>query len=1241
MIMNYKWMVILAPVFAVAFLVASPGFCQSDRGCSQYSRIKYTVSHNGSDNSSCASSFSCGSLGYLIQQVNYFNCVSIELYDDQVLTGQTLFFQSPYELSLIGRARGNIVINCKNSSGLFFQSGQYIHLENLHFIGCSLNVSGRFVSSRSRNLSSNFSSITFSGSQGIEVAGCAFTDNRGSALLFIDVDGENVIANSTFKGNESLLIDDELRSGGIVIRSLYSRIGNSSYRIEYCNFTNNVNKDKNDDQCGGAIDLSLQSHAGYTIVTILHSRFLFNKAGKGGAICIIFGLNTRNIYVNSSYFDSNLASGSGGAISITSNPIGSQEPPIETSIFIVSTCFIRNKAYWGGGVTVNRKRNSNNLTLQADLSKWTSNEARVGGFAVGISNNDYTPDDNSPDGIIANFLTCSFVNNTSGSNINGVGALYSNTATITLEDSTLQGSYGSALFLNSRSQAKIVGNVTFLENFGVYGGGIKIDGASQVTFTSGSNVTFCRNKAIGLGGAIYSRKILRDDPVPCLFKLDSHNLTVTFDGNLADYNDQAIFVGNPQKCESFDNIFIFKPNIDNQYLTIPTEVNFSTVPELVDGTLEIMLGEKFHLVPTVLDKYKHNSTTDGYLALLSGDKKYLDTHSLEGPSIIGLNNFTEDVEFCIKGQKIETGHTSPMILEFFFDNVTNYHLENVDVNVNVVPCKIGYHHTDQVCKCVNDSNIVCTTTYEKKPVMCVKQGYWYDQNASKSIACPVENCQHVDGTCSNHSKVCPDGKVGYCQINDPADLCWNRRGGKLCAECTTNNSFTFMAFKCVPYHTCNHTNTGLIMFGVFIYWIVFIVAVLGILTLHLSVGAGFMYGIIFYFSIITLYTNNSVTSPFLRRLVKFCVSMTQLDPQYFGELEVCFVKSWSQQLPHLMFRYVTPIFVIATIWIIIAFCHYCKVPKRISFAENSPIHAICMLILFSFSSLSYTNFAILSGIEINGTLYALAAPEVRYFGSGHFPYAIFALSVEIFIILPVCFLLLLAPCLSIRVNFVRLRLKPILDEFQACYKPNCRWFAGYYFLARELIYLTNAIPHQGLPQSNTLMQSVLITVFMIHAAFQPYRKKWLNILDTILLLDIHLMATYSFGAIDAQEYFFNKFIHISTPYILLLVPACYLFVVLLTLIFKRIQLWIINSHFYKTRHISIKQNESVIPPTKSTVGIEDGSEKSTFNDSFFHDTGEREPLLSDRSSGNDITSSSVRVSALIPFPPISHKARTN
>ena len=290
------------------------------------------------------------------------------------------------------------------------------------------------------------------------------------------------------------------------------------------------------------------------------------------------------------------------------------------------------------------------------------------------------------------------------------------------------------------------------------------------------------------------------------------------------------------------------------------------------------------------------------------------------------------------------------------------------------------------------------------------------------------------------------------------------------------------------------------------------------------------------------------------------MAITLCDPELLGYVtNTCFAKSWENPLPHELFRIATPFFLVSAIFFITLFSRYCRMPKRISLAENSPIHAICLLILLSYTSISCTSLKLLIPMEVNDSLRVQVAPSVVYFGNEHIPYAILGIFAELFFSFPICFLFLFTPLISRCVNLVRLQLKPIVDEFQACYKPEYRWFAGFYFLTRQIVYLVNMTYSGPFPQFNYVLTTINILVLLTHMTVQPYSKKWLNILDTILLTDITILSLSSPVKIAIVKSVNQFFYDILIPYALIFFPTIYLFVALGLIFFKK--LCNIFSHF--------------------------------------------------------------------------------
>jgi len=94
-------------------------------------------------------------------------------------------------------------------------------------------------------------------------------------------------------------------------------------------------------------------------------------------------------------------------------------------------------------------------------------------------------------------------------------------------------------------------------------------------------------------------------------------------------------------------------------------------------------------------------------------------------------------------------------------------------------------------------------------------------------------------------------------------------------------------------------------------------------------------------------------------------------------------------------------------------------------------------------------------------------------------------------------LLLLEPLLSRKINFIKI--KPLLDQFQGCYKDKCRCFAAYYLICRQVIMLILFLGNRDYYIMLFFLQTTLVVIALIHMWAQPYKNKVLNFFDGLLL----------------------------------------------------------------------------------------------------------------------------------------------
>ena len=74
-------------------------------------------------------------------------------------------------------------------------------------------------------------------------------------------------------------------------------------------------------------------------------------------------------------------------------------------------------------------------------------------------------------------------------------------------------------------------------------------------------------------------------------------------------------------------------------------------------------------------------------------------------------------------------------------------------------------------------------------------------------------------------------------------------------------------------------------------------------------------------------------------------------------------------------------------------------------------------------------------------------------------------------------LLLLEPVLSRKINFIRI--KPLLDQLQGCYKDEYCWFAAYYLICRQVLFLIVYIFNSNYSNMLFYLQTACIVIAMI------------------------------------------------------------------------------------------------------------------------------------------------------------------
>ena len=675
--------------------------------------------------------------------------------------------------------------------------------------------------------------------------------------------------------------------------------------------------------------------------------------------------------------------------------------------------------------------------------------------------------------------------------------------------------YGSALYL-SQCNVTFQGYSSFTNNLAQSGAAIYFAQNSQATIGENSTLEFVNNVASLFGGAIYIIV-----PSKCIYQgVTFTNLpntsVVSFVNNSAEIAGDSLYFSIPESCSvvgnsSDNNSLVYIPyhftykqlpgSVVPEISTSPyavnlcsTECSISNVNDCFIGNGK-MLGQSIYFNATVCDYYNNVSEPVQFLmecVNCNGEYRLSDSKILLHS---GLSKFA--VSAIDANRDISTNKN--ITIELTSVNSYEYKQLSVIISTTLSPCHGGYIFDInlQQCKCYDQDVIQCQQDYAE-----IKYGYWFGSISSAlrtSSLCPTYYCD-FDKRIEN--------RAGYYNLpNKENDQCNLHRMGMACGECTAGHTLAYDSTDCIDANNCTPGMTILLIFLTILYWIAIVAVIFGLMYLNINISLGYLYGVLFYYSIVDILLGSKLyISVGVFQLTTILSSFAKLAPQFLGKL--CFVQGLSgidQQFIH--YAHALAVFLL-TIVIVIAARWSMKIASIVS---HCIIRVICLLLLLAYTSLASTSLQLLRPLYYHDTddVYVYLSPSIEYFGGRHAAYGIIACGCGLIIVIGFPLLLFLQPFLRGKVNFIKI--KPLLDQFQGCYKNQYHWFAAYYLVCRLLII--GIAFESNFNNGLYYLQTIGIIIVMIHIWIQPYQSDTLNILDGIILLTMILtinLGSYTF-----------------------------------------------------------------------------------------------------------------------------------
>ena len=1008
----------------------------------------------------------------------------------------------------------------------------------------------------------------------IALNGCRFLSNgdsnskHGGNGLFIELsenfpsnqsinDSQYIITHSIFTNNHAHEVDipsTPFGRGGAICIFIREQSSRNNITISDCDFCNNSAS-----RWGGAFFGSIHDSATRNAVVVKDSRFTHNQSplGKGGAAnvgyhCADPGLCLKNSFLfDSCTFEHNRAQIGGGTAFISTRVHNITVDKTRYNTIEYRKCtWVNNSAHYGAAIA-----------LLPDV--WSL-------FKLGS-----LPSPNFTDCTInSNNVT---ENNTQNSTLKapymqqtmGAGTMYCMLYTVHFNGQTKMKNNSGSAILGSSCKLSFCkqSSANFQHNRGYYGGAMFLIGYSTIKTAFNSSLSFINNTATLSGGAIYckSSDILEHAYSRSCFisrsdMSDINSVSFLFSGNKAGTGNDATALGDSIYVTSllpcmreyhlsgtqcsyslFNRIanFTFPPDKTNQVLTDVT--TFSSPPNATSQNLT--------MVSIIPGKY----TT---LPFIGHDD--LDT-ARNNVYVVTVNKHANSSVASHHGYSY-ISNNSIILIGYPGDEATiklstlGLHKAVLSFKVKLQRCPPGYviqpddNKYSKECICSADTKqlyigIESCNTSEFRAKR--RDGFWfgYDSRIESDASfisgyCPTGFCTF---TRFRGDLLPPNASVE--SLND--FICQPNREDTLCSKCKENYSVYFHSptFKCGKRDLCHLGWLFYILSDIIPVTIVFVV----VLAFNISFTSGSMNGFIFYAQVISFFQITAHSRIYASAKTRKGLGVLEtlykmFNLQFFdhSSLSFCLLRH-ANNLTIMRFQYVSFIYSFFLLVFILLTFRVCNIRRiklcckcRVHSIQNSMVHGISAFFVLCFAQCAKISLSLLSYGRIQGKRervirkVVLLYGDYDWFGHKHLWYVLPAMIVAFFMVFIPLVIILAYPNGHKCLHILKLRerkctlaiskflpihkLKPFLDSFQGCFKDNCRCFSGLYFLYRVFILLNVSINYTN--YFYITLQVQLIVMLLLHATFQPYKKRKHNIIDSFLFVNmllINSISQYSFG----------------------------------------------------------------------------------------------------------------------------------
>ena len=413
--------------------------------------------------------------------------------------------------------------------------------------------------------------------------------------------------------------------------------------------------------------------------------------------------------------------------------------------------------------------------------------------------------------------------------------------------------------------------------------------------------------------------------------------------------------------------------------------------------------------------------------------------------------------------------------------------------VTIRPCPVGFslHSTKRACDCdaiLNMDTLSITPCNLDDQTILRPANSWLSGNTVNGshtyrvvLSCPFDYCLP---------------HTSHLNLSNPDTQCQFSRSGELCGKCKKGLSTVFGSSRCMK---CSNK----FLFIIIPIAIAGFVLVAMLFIFNLTVTNGKINTIIFYANIVNI--NRLIFFPKYNSPLYIFLSLLNLD---LG-IETCFydgmddyVKSWLQ--------FLFPIYLLMIAGLLIITSRYSVRVQRITARKVLPV--LATLFLLSYTKIIRTIGSVFRYSKItqlpskNTTLVWSICTNIPLFGP-RFIVLFTVCLILLLIVLPFNAILIFSRKLTY-FKFIN-RLKPLLDAYHGPYKDKVPYWVGLQLIIRKIVLGLSVFNRDV----NFLSASILFGVlFCIHGVVNPFKNKFLNIQEALILLNllaIHITAFYN------------------------------------------------------------------------------------------------------------------------------------